>query len=265
MRTVAIVAATLAMLATPGAAEALQTDKDVQGITRVDERLALARREARWDRWVEEVPGPTPGAVGGEVRRDVGDAGDLVPVGLERRRALGGAGRGLRARRGVPRVGRPDDGLDRVARVELLPDRRQRVRLRGHRQRLRRRTGLRALADVPVPRATRARPGDERCDGVPEVPGGRRALAMGVLTAVPRARARASIRVLVTISETEARTIAGVVAEADGACLLCVADLACRLDKAIPWVDWRRLIVEEANLWSVEALEARGSLQVPGS
>lgn len=55
MKRILLAVAIAAPLFNPISAAALQTERDVQGITRVEERIARARAQARWDRWVSEV------------------------------------------------------------------------------------------------------------------------------------------------------------------------------------------------------------------
>jgi hypothetical protein len=51
----------------------------------------------------------------------------------------------------------------------------------------------------------------------------------------------------VTISDDEARTIAGLLAEADDGCVDCVAAWVCRFDRAIPWIPWADLAADESD------------------
>lgn len=55
MKRILLAAALIAPLFNPISAAAFQVEKDIQGITRIEERIARARAQARWDRWVSEV------------------------------------------------------------------------------------------------------------------------------------------------------------------------------------------------------------------
>lgn len=56
------------------------------------------------------------------------------------------------------------------------------------------------------------------------------------------------------VTPDEIATVAAVIAKADGGCLICVADLACKLDRDMPWVGWLAEVAAESE-WSLEQLE----------
>jgi hypothetical protein len=53
----------------------------------------------------------------------------------------------------------------------------------------------------------------------------------------------------------EAHTIAAVVVQADGQCIVCVAALAGALEEQLPGYDWLGLVAEASGCWMREEVE----------